>query len=307
MHIFYDERFVLPLPPTHRFPMQKYKLLYEAVQHASFVAPVEIQQPHSATDVEVLRAHDLDYVRRVDHGTLTPQEQRRIGFPWTTALGERERLVSGATIDAARSALRDGVAVNLAGGTHHAFREHGAGYCVFNDGIIAARAMQAKGHVTRVVIIDCDVHQGDGTAAIAADDASIYTFSIHGAKNYPFHKQRSDLDIPLDDNANDAIYLAALETGVKQALAAARADLAIYVAGADPFMHDQLGRLAVTKAGLVERDRIVFDACRNASLPVVVTMAGGYARNVADTVDIHLQTVQLAATYTRSTLSDLHT
>jgi acetoin utilization deacetylase AcuC-like enzyme len=297
MHIFYDERFVLPLPPGHRFPMQKYRLLYEAVQHTALVATPDLRQPHPATDVEVLRVHDLAYLQRVDQGALAAQEQRRIGFPWSTALGERERLVAGATIDAARSALLDGLAVNLAGGTHHAFHDHGAGYCVFNDAVIAARTMQSEGRVRRVVIIDCDVHQGDGTAAITADDPSIYTFSIHGAKNYPFHKQRSDLDIALDDDTADDAYLGALEAGLQQALAEARADLAIYVAGADPFVHDQLGRLAVTKTGLAERDRMVLDACAVAGMPVAITMAGGYARNVDDTVDIHLQTVRLAAAF----------
>lgn len=297
MQIFYDHQFVLPLPPQHRFPMQKYARLYERVCAAALVQATELRQPEPATDAEIGRAHAAGYWQRVDNGALTAQEQRKIGFPWSPELGERERLVAGATIQACRAALEDGCAVNLAGGTHHAFHDHGAGYCVFNDAAIAARAMQAEGRATRVVIIDCDVHQGDGTASILANDASVFTFSIHGTKNYPFHKQQSDLDIGLDDEADDETYLTALAKGLELALALARADLAIYVAGADPYAEDLLGRLAVSKAGLMERDRMVLEACYKAGLPVAITMAGGYARNVEDIVAIHLETVRLAATF----------
>ncbi len=297
MQIFYDERFVLPLPLQHRFPMQKYALLSEQVRKGSLIPQVTVREPQPATDHEIDRAHSAAYRQQVDDGTLSAQVLRKIGFPWSPKLGARERLVAGATLAACRAALDGGCAVNLAGGTHHAFREHGAGYCVYNDGAIAARAMQAEDRVTRVVILDCDVHQGDGTAAILQDDASIFTFSIHGAKNYPFHKQHSDLDIGLDDGADDDTYLTALASGLRQSIAVAHADLAIYVAGADPYADDLLGRLAVSKAGLAERDRMVFDACRSAGLPVAVTMAGGYARDVADTVAIHLQTVHIAAEF----------
>jgi acetoin utilization deacetylase AcuC-like enzyme len=203
--------------------------------------------------------------------------------------------VTGATIDACRWALRDGCAANLAGGTHHAFRDHGAGYCVFNDGVVAARVAQAARLVRRVVILDCDVHQGDGTAALVHDDPSIFAFSIHGAKNYPFHKQQSDLDVALPDGTADDAYLSALQNGVRVALARARADLAIYVAGADPYADDRLGRLAVSQAGLQARDDLIYDACDAAGLPLVITMAGGYARNVADTVAIHATTIRRAA------------
>jgi acetoin utilization deacetylase AcuC-like enzyme len=188
----------------------------------------------------------------------------------------------------------DGVGVNLAGGTHHAFRDCGEGYCVFNDSAIAARAMQAEGHVRRVVILDCDVHQGNGTAAILRDDPSIFTFSIHGARNFPLRKEQSDLDVELPDGTGDAEYLEALQPGMSRALERARAELAIYLAGADPYFDDRFGRLGLSKAGLAQRDRLVFAACRAAGLPVAVTMAGGYSRNVHDAVDIHFQTVQLA-------------
>jgi acetoin utilization deacetylase AcuC-like enzyme len=186
------------------------------------------------------------------------------------------------------------VAVSLAGGTHHAFRDHGQGFCVFNDSAIAARTMQAEGEVGRVVIVDCDVHQGNGTAAILADDPTVFTFSIHGARNFPFHKEPSDLDIALEDGVGDEVYLEALQTGLRRALALASADLAIYLAGADPYAGDQLGRLGLSKEGLAERDRLVFDLCRGAGLPVAAVMSGGYGRQIEDTVEIHLGTVRVA-------------
>ena len=226
-------------------------------------------------------------------GTLSEREVRRIGLPWSPELVERSRRSVGGTVEACRAALSDGIAVSLSGGTHHAFADHGEGFCIFNDCAVAARTVQAEDRVRRVVIIDCDVHQGNGTAAILADDPTVFTFSIHGAKNFPFHKERSDLDLELADGADDATYLAALTAGMDAALAAARADLAIYLAGADPFVDDALGRLALSKAGLAERDRLVLDRCRRAGLPVAVVMAGGYARQIQDTVDIHLETVRI--------------
>lgn len=295
MKIFYSDTFVLPLPEGHRFPMQKYALLRQRVAEAGIVGPGDMNVPDAASDAELARAHTAEYLQRVKAGALTPQEVRRIGFPWSPAMVERSRRSSGATIAACRAALRDGFAANLAGGTHHAYADHGEGYCVFNDSAVAARAMQTEQRAGRVVIIDCDVHQGNGTAAILAGDPTVYTFSIHGAKNFPFHKEQSDLDIALEDGAGDEAYLAALDAGLCQALEESRADLAIYLAGADPYEGDKLGRLKLTKPGLAARDRMVLEYCRDAGLPVAITMAGGYARDVADTVDIHLQTVKLAA------------
>lgn len=274
--------------------MQKYALLRQRVAESGLIAPESMRVPPAASDAEIMRAHDAEYLRRVQYGLLTPQEIRRIGFPWSPEMVERSRRSSGATIAACRAALEDGFAANLAGGTHHAFRDAGQGFCVFNDSAIAARAMQAEGRAQRVVIIDCDVHQGNGTASILADDPTIFTFSIHGAKNFPFHKERSDLDIELEDGADDATYLAALEVGLRRALAQAQADLAIYLAGADPFIGDRLGRLALTKLGLAERDRMVFDYCQAASLPLAITMSGGYAPQIDDIVDIHFQTIRAA-------------
>ncbi len=294
MKLFYTDHFVLPLPPEHRFPMQKYSLLRQRVVESGLFAPEELCIPHAATDEEITRAHDPDYLRQIQHGLLTVQEIRRIGFPWSPQMVERSRRSSGATIEACRAALEDGFAASLAGGTHHAFWDCGQGFCVFNDSAIAARAMQAEGRVRRVIIIDCDVHQGNGTAAILADDPTIFTFSIHGAKNFPFHKERSNLDIELEDGADDATYMAALEQGLRQALASARAELAIYLAGADPYVGDRLGRLALSKKGLAERDRLVFDTCQAVGLPIAITMAGGYAPQIEDIVDIHFQTIRAA-------------
>ena len=295
MKIFYCDTFTLPLPPRHRFPIRKYARLREAVTAAGLVAPADIAPPIPATDEEIRRAHDADYLERVKAGDLTPQEIRRIGFPWSPQLVARARCSVGGTIAACRAALADGMGVNLAGGTHHASRDRGQGYCVFNDSAIAARAMQAEGRVERVVILDCDVHQGNGTAAIVADDPTIFTFSIHSERNFPFHKERSDIDIGLDDGTGDDAYLAALQEGVERSLDRAKADLAIYLAGADPYEGDLLGKLALTKDGLAARDRWVLQRCHEERLPVAVVMAGGYARQVEDIVDIHLQTVRIAA------------
>jgi acetoin utilization deacetylase AcuC-like enzyme len=295
MKVFYSDRFVLPLPEGHRFPMVKYSMLRERVAEDGVCGPGELQTPRAVTDEEILRAHAPDYLKRVVSGTLTDKEMRRIGFPWSESMVERSRRASGGTLGACLAALDEGFAANLAGGTHHAFADRGEGYCVFNDSAIAARAVQAAELVKRVVVIDTDVHQGNGTAAILQDDPMVFTFSIHGAKNFPFHKDESDLDAPLPDGADDTEFLATLEKGLVAALDGADAELAIYLAGADPFVGDRLGRLSVTKAGLAERDRIVLERCRERGIPVAITMAGGYAHNVVDTVDVHFQSIRRAA------------
>ncbi|NWG20782.1 MAG: histone deacetylase [Chloroflexi bacterium] len=293
MRIYYSDTFALPLPEGHRFPIAKYALLREQVV-AERSGDLFIAE--AAADADILRAHDRDYLRRMQSALMEEREMRRIGFPWSPQLVERSRRSVGATIGACRAALAgDGFAVSLAGGTHHAYADHGEGYCVFNDSAIAARVMQAEGRIRRALIVDCDVHQGNGTAAIFAEDETIFTFSIHSAKNYPFHKERSHLDIALDDGTGDEAYLVALEDGLSEAIERSRADLAIYLAGADPYQGDRLGRLKLTKDGLLARDRLVFETCRAAGIPVAITMAGGYGRNIADTVEIHANTVRLAA------------
>ena len=295
MKVFYSDHFVLPLPEGHRFPMAKYSMLRERVAANGVCGPGELRTPRAVTDQEILRAHAPDYLRRVVSGDLTDKEIRRIGFPWSERMVERSRRASGGTLGACLAALEEGFAANLAGGTHHAFSDRGEGYCVFNDSAIAARAVQAAGLAERVVVVDTDVHQGNGTAEILRGDPSIFTFSIHGAKNFPFHKEESDLDAPLPDGADDTEFLATLESNLEKALDAADADLAIYLAGADPFEDDRLGRLSVTKLGLAERDRMVLETCRDRGIPIAVTMAGGYARDVGDTVDVHFQSIKRAA------------
>jgi acetoin utilization deacetylase AcuC-like enzyme len=259
------------------------------------VPPHEVAVPDEASDTELLRVHLPSWVEAVTRGTLSPAEIRRIGFPWSPVMVERSRRSVGATIAASRAALKDGVAVNLAGGTHHAFPDHGEGFCVFNDIAVAARTMQAEGRARRIAIIDTDVHQGDGTALVFRDDPTVFTFSVHGQSNFPFRKQQSDLDIGLPDAARDEEFLAAVRRGLDAAFSNGRPDLVYYLAGADPFERDLLGRLSVSTTGLAERDRLVFARCATADVPVVVVMGGGYGACIDETVAIHYATVETAA------------
>ena len=295
MKIFSTARYVLPLPEGHRFPMEKYARLAERVV-AELGTRHTVLEPEAAQDADLVRAHTPDWVARVSAGSLTREEVRRIGFPWSEEMVERSRRSAGATIAACHAALEDGISVNLAGGTHHAFADRGEGYCVFNDTAVAARALQSAGRAKRILVIDCDVHQGNGTAAIFREDPSVFTFSIHGARNFPFRKEKSDLDVELPDGAQDAEYLAALDGGLAEARRRFPApDLAVYVAGADPWEGDRLGRLGVSREGLAARDRLVFGWLRDAGVPAAVTMAGGYGRSIEGTVAIHFETVRLAA------------
>ena len=291
VQLFYTDQFVLPLPDGHRFPMDKYRRLRERIAAAAWPG-VELCIPAAATDTQLRRAHTAEYLVKVTAGTLSRAEVLRTGFPWSPGLVERSRRSSGATIAAGVAALRDGFSANLAGGTHHAGPDWGEGFCIFNDSAVAARQWQAAGLVRQVLVLDCDVHQGNGTAAILRGDESVFTFSIHGAKNFPARKEAGDLDVPLPDGTGDADYLAALEAGLQTAFARCQPDIVIFLAGADPFEGDRLGRLTLTKPGLAQRDRLVYDACRCRGLPVVATMGGGYARDIDDIVDIHFQTIQ---------------
>lgn len=297
MKAYYNDTFVLPLPDDHRFPMSKYRRLRERIVSEGVLPTDHLIVPHPATDEQILRCHDAAYLDRVKNGTLSRQEITRIGFPWSPQLVERSRRSSGATVCAAHTALTDGIAVNLAGGTHHAGHDFGAGYSVFNDSMIAARDLQAGGYAERVAIIDCDVHQGNGTAHIAGNDPSIYTFSIHGERNFPFRKVNGTLDIGLADNSGDEEYLDILAFAVERILYSFHPDVVIYQSGADPFVGDKLGKLALTKAGLIARDQLVIAMCRDEGLPVAVSMGGGYAEAVDDIVDIHLNTIKVAARF----------
>ena len=305
MRAFHADAFVLPLPEGHTFPMPKYRLLREAVGQT--LPAVCLHEAPAATDGELALAHEPDWITAVAQGTLSAAQQREIGFPWSPRMVERSRRSVGATIAAARAALFDdeGVAANLAGGTHHAYAHKGSGYCVFNDVAVAARLMQAEWHRAhrahraglRVLVIDLDVHQGNGTASIFRDDPTVFTLSLHGAKNFPFRKEASDLDLELPDGCTDEPYLAALDHGLERAESRQRdapPGLAFYLAGADPHENDRLGRLKLTEAGLAERDRRVFAWLRARRVPVAVSMAGGYGRDLAQTVAIQRRTLELA-------------
>lgn len=292
---FYSDHFVLPLPEGHRFPMRKYRMVREGAQAS--VSGLELCEAPAATDGELALAHHPDYIRRVSEGALSEDEQKAIGFPWSPRMVERSRRSVGATIAACRAALEQGAAANLAGGTHHAYAASGGGFCVFNDAAVAARLIQAERRAARVAIVDLDVHQGNGTASILARDESIFTLSLHGARNYPFTKECSDLDVALPDGTGDTAYLEALDSALKQLARCFDPQLIIYLAGADPHEGDRLGRLKLTRAGLAARDRAVFAFAAQRRTPVAVTMAGGYGRDLDRTVDIHVQTIAAAAAY----------
>lgn len=297
MRLFPSDRYPLPLPEGHRFPAAKYGLLRRRLEaHAAAGAALEFVEPHAATDEELLRVHDRAYVGRVLAGTLSRDEVRRLGFPWSPELVERSLRSTGAAVDAAAAALEDGRAGSLAGGTHHAGPDWAEGFCVFNDTAVAAREMQARGLVRRVLILDCDVHQGNGTAAIFAGDRDVFTASIHGARNFPLRKVPGSLDVPLDDGIGDDAYLAALAAALEASFARSRPELVLYIAGADPFAGDRLGRLRLTKAGLLARDRMVLAAAKAAGAPVAIVCGGGYCDDLESIVDIHAATMLLAAT-----------
>jgi acetoin utilization deacetylase AcuC-like enzyme len=287
--IYHTDHFALSLPPEHRFPIGKYSQLRQSVA-SSGLAGIDLVVPAAATEVQLSLAHEASYVHRVLAGELSAAVVRRIGFPWSPALVQRSLRSVGGTIEASRAALADGWAANLGGGTHHAGPDAGEGYCVFNDVATAARVAQAEGRVRRAAVVDTDVHQGNGTAAIFRDDPSVFTFSMHGARNFPFRKEPGDLDMELPDGAGDDEFLRAVEIGLRAALGH-QPDLVYYVAGADAHEGDRLGRLRVSQAALAERDRVVLDACQRAGVPVVVVMGGGYGQDIRDTVAIQLHSV----------------
>jgi acetoin utilization deacetylase AcuC-like enzyme len=295
LHAWSSAQFTIPLPAGHRFPIEKYALVRERVLAEGLIDPERMHVPTRVAREDLLRVHAADYVDRLTNGTLAPLAQRRIGFPWSAALVERSLRAVGGTCAAAGAALSDGVAINLAGGTHHAFATHGEGFCVFNDVAVAIRTLQHQRRIRRALIVDLDVHQGNGTNAIFAGDADVFTFNLHGDRNYPFHKVPGSLDIALVDRTGDDAYLDRLADALPRVLAIAAPDLVVYLAGADPHERDKLGRLALTFDGLARRDAMVIEACRDVGLPVAIVIAGGYGASLADTVDVHVTTVRVAA------------
>ena len=295
MRAFYSDHFVLPLPEGHKFPMAKYARLRARIVADAIVAPEDLHEAPVASWDDILLVHDAAYVDAVANGTVPREIQRRIGFPWSPGMVERSRRSVGATIAAARAALDDGVAVNLAGGTHHAFADRGEGFCVFNDVAVATRVLQRDNDARRIAVVDLDVHQGNGTAAIFSGDDGVFTFSMHGDKNFPFKKEISDLDVALPDGTGDEEYLAVLRQHLAAALNRHQPDFVFYLAGADPYEGDRLGRLKMTINGLRTRDEIVLRTCHQRGLPVAVSMSGGYANDVDAIVTIHANTIRAAS------------
>ncbi len=298
MLAFHSDAHTLALPPGHRFPQSKYRLLREHFEREP--GSLRMVAAPAASEGELALAHTPDYIGNVFNGTLSEAAQREIGFPWSPQMVARSRHSVGATIAAARAALSEGVAANMAGGTHHAYADRGSGYCVFNDVAVAARLMQAESHrdhrrPLQVLVIDLDVHQGNGTAHIFRDDASVFTFSMHGAKNFPLRKEPSDLDVELPDGCGDGDYLGALDFALAEVWQRVQPGLVFYLAGADPHEGDRLGRLKLTDAGMAARDARVLDALRERRIPVALSMAGGYGRDLATTVAVQVKTLQIAA------------
>ena len=292
MKAFAHDVYTYPLPPGHRFPLGKYRLVREG---AAASAGIEVEDARAAADDELGLAHEAAYLERVFRGELSRREELALGLPWSTALVERARRSVGATLEAADAALADGVAANVGGGTHHAFPDGGRGFCVFNDVVVTTRVLRRAGRVERVLVVDLDVHQGDGTHAAFMDDSETFTFSVNGFRNYPFRRVPGDLELDLADRTGDDAYLESVARLLPQAVARSRPDVCFYLGGADPYERDRLGRLALTKDGLAARDALVRDTLARAGVPVCVTLAGGYADPIEDTVEINLTTLRLFA------------
>ncbi len=293
LRVFSSDAYVVPLPQGHRFPIQKYRLLRQALLAEGVLRPEQVHTPALATRAQLGRVHTADYLRAVFEGTLNARALRALGFPWSPQLLDRSRASTGGTIQAALAALEGGAAGNLAGGTHHAHPERGSGYCVFNDVAVAVRELRARGLIRRALVVDLDVHQGDGTARIFAGDPEAFTLSLHGARNFPFRKAESDLDVPLEDGSDDAAYLDALDRALPEAFARARPEIVFYLAGSDPLRNDRLGRLSLTRDGLKARDERVLSLCGRERVPVVLTMSGGYADPIEDSVAAHCNTYRV--------------
>jgi len=300
LHAWSSAKYTFPLPDGHRFPIAKYALLRDRVLAEGIVPAETMHDPSRVSREDLLLAHTADYIDRFTSGRLSVEEERRLGFPWSELLVERSYRAAGGTSEAARFALDRGVAMNLAGGTHHAFPGHGEGFCVFNDVAVAIRALQRDKKLDRALVVDLDVHQGNGTHAVFAEDPSVFTFSMHGDRNYPFRKVPGGLDVDLHDRMGDDEYLSLLMDALPRVIASARPDLVVYLAGADPHENDRLGRLSLTFDGLARRDSFVLEQCREVGLPVVVTIAGGYGKSIDETVQVHVNTARIAARHASS-------
>ena len=300
MQYSYHTDYFVPLPPSHPFPMAKYPLLFERLRAAGLVGERNVIEPPEAALEDLRLVHTDGYLGQLAAGSLDAAAVRRIGVPWSAALWRRSRLAAQGTLEAARAALDDGFAANLAGGTHHAFPGHGEGFCVLNDVAVAIRVLQRDARVRRALVIDLDVHQGNGTAAIFENDASVFTFSMHGERNYPTRKMRSTLDVGLADGVGDDEYLTLLRRHLEAIFAGFVPDVVFYLAGVDPARGDRYGRLALSEQGLRHRERCVLEACGSRGLPVVITIAGGYAPTPQRTAELHSIVFQEADALTRN-------
>lgn len=291
--IFYSPDYYADIGDGHVFPIKKFELVRDLLLTEGTVTPDEIIEPQEASVEDVLLVHTEDYISRLRSGELTQKEIRKLGLPWSRSLVRRSFLATSGTINAAKWALENGLASNLAGGTHHSFPDRGEGFCVLNDVAVAIRVLQRDNLARKFVIVDCDVHQGNGTAFIFKDEPDIFTFSMHGAKNYPLYKEESNIDIELADKTGDAEYLGTLQEALGRVFLH-DADIAFYLGGADPFEKDKLGRLNITKEGLKKRDEMVIQFAKDRQVPLVTVMSGGYAMDINDTVEIHANTIRAA-------------
>lgn len=298
MQAFTSARYIAPMG-NHSYPMDKYRLVPERLLAEGVLTPEEIVEPQPIALEDILRVHTPGYVHAFLNGTLERKALLRLGLPWSRQLVHRAFAVIGGTLGAAQAALRDGIAANLAGGTHHAFADHGEGYCIFNDLVIVLRRLRAEGRIGRTLVLDLDVHQGNGTAALCQTDPDTFTFSMHAANNYPAHKEHSSWDIALPDGTTDEQYLDRLEESLPILLERARPDLILYQAGVDVLQGDRFGKMALSMAGVGERDRITCDFARRAGIPLTVTLGGGYARDINRIVAAHCQTVREAGSIDR--------
>ncbi|MDZ7607427.1 MAG: histone deacetylase [Cyclobacteriaceae bacterium] len=296
LKIAWNEHYALPLPEGHRFPMAKYNLIPEQLLYEGTITGANIFSPAPLSVEILLKVHDAAYWEKLDSGRLLPEEIRRMGFPYSKELVHRELVILQGTIDCAKYALHHGVALNVAGGTHHAYRDRGEGFCLLNDIAVAATWMLNTGLSRQILIVDLDVHQGNGTAHIFHQNPSVFTFSMHGEKNYPMKKERSDLDIPLPDGTDDASYLSVLKHHLPQLIERVRPDFIFYQSGVDVLATDKLGRMRLTRDGCKERDRYVLTTCKEHYIPVAVVMGGGYSQKMFDIVEAHANTFRLAAT-----------
>ena len=287
MRFSYSSGYSVPLPASHVFPMTKYESLYAILLAEGLLRAKDVVEPEEAAWEDLALVHDAAYLDKLRTGGLSPLEVRRLGLPWSPALLRRARLAVSGTLNAARMALEDGIAANLAGGTHHAFADHGEGFCLLNDVAIAIRVLQREGRIERALVVDLDVHQGNGTASIFAEDKTVYTFSMHGAKNFPFRKVASRRDVDVPDKTGDVEYLELLARNLPEVIEESSPDIAFYLAGVDPVEGDRFGRLALTRTGLHDRDRTVLQAMHGRAIPLTLVLSGGYAATAELTADLH--------------------